>query len=676
MAARAAPPTLTAMPPQGTSAAHRLDVQALRGIAVLAVVAFHAGLPLHGGFLGVDLFFVVSGYVITGLILREAAAGTYSYPRFLGRRFLRLAPALALVVVVTCLLGLLLLAPTELPRVLGLTGLAAQASGANLALPAITGGYFGTDAESNPLLHTWSLGVEEQFYLFFGLAAAVVIAVMRERIRLGLAVLSAVVVAGSLAVALTPLSDALGWGAGFYGPLGRAWELGAGVLLALAAPSLRVGRRPGAFLRAGGLLVIALSLVLIDPTSGIPGPVLLVPVLATVALLAGGLADPGLLARQRWLIAIGDRSYALYLWHWPLLVVAAALPGPRPVLAGAAVALAVVAAWWSTDHFEAPLRRRQVEGAGAWLRIVAATVVPPMLLSAALLGVPRLPVWPTAAADAVEQLYAPRFGDEAGCYRGLEPKPAHIADCTDGAGRPGRPVYLVGDSQAWMMSSAVRDAAEALDRPFTTLTYVGCPWVVGAVVRDATLSTAPRPCSARTERVLDRLDRLPDGLVVIAMSDAYWTEDRFRVRPLAGGTEASTVDGRAELLDPLVRASVQRLRDAGHEVLLLDPIPHLREGDRYWDGRVCGRLVLALHACTAERSADDALAWTAPVRRLHADLAEQGLARRVDPVPVLCPDGMCRTLDGSTWVYRDGAHLTVVGASRLVPLLTEALAAD
>ena len=329
------------MQPGGTAAGHRLDVQALRGIAVLAVVAFHAGLPLRGGFLGVDVFFVVSGFVITGLILRESANGGFSYPRFLGRRFLRLAPALALVVVVTALLGLLLLAPIELPRVLGLTGLAAQVSGANLALPAITGDYFGTDADANPLLHTWSLGVEEQFYLFFGLAAAVVGALLHRRIRLGLTVLTVVVVAGSLAVALTGLSESLGWAAGFYGPLGRAWELGAGVLLALAASSLRVGQRTGGLLRAAGLVGIGLSLLLIEASSGIPGPVLLLPVLATVAVLAGGLADPGLLARQRWLVSVGDRSYALYLWHWPLLVVAVALPGPAPVLAGAAVLLAV-----------------------------------------------------------------------------------------------------------------------------------------------------------------------------------------------------------------------------------------------------------------------------------------------------------------------------------------------
>ena len=225
------------------------------------------------------------------------------------------------------------------------------------------------------------------------------------------------------------------------------------------------------------------------------------------------------------------------------------------------------------------------------------------------------------------------------------------------------------------MASAVRDAAAALDRPFTTLSYAGCPWLVGAAVREVSVSTAPRPCSARTDVALRRLDTLPDGLVLIAMSDAYWTEDRFRVRPLAGGPEASTVDERARVLDPLLRADVLRLRASGHEVLLLDPIPHMISGDRYWDGRECGRLQLALRTCQEERSAADALSWTAPVRRLHAELAEQGLAGRVDPVPVLCPDGRCRTLDGPTWVYRDGAHLTVAGSTRLVPLLTAALAA-
>ncbi|MBL8937417.1 MAG: acyltransferase [Archangium sp.] len=333
---------------------HRRDIDGLRGLAVLLVVLFHAWPRLlPGGFVGVDVFFVISGFVVTRLVRRERAAGTFGVTDFFLRRVNRLAPALLLVVAVTLVFAALRFSPTLL-AVTASNAAAALGLCANLLI-ATQGGYFDAAAEVKPLLHLWSLSVEEQFYLLVPLAAFV--ARLAPRWTRPLVIVTALA-SFVLCVGLTASSPR--WA--YFLPVTRAWELLAGVLLALFGTE-RAGTSTAKQVAAGaGLSLITGAAIALDGATSFPGAVALLPVVGTVLLIAAG-ADTFLnrVLSHRLLVGLGLLSYPLYLWHWPVLTIGR-LSFPRathlvatPVL----VAASVFFAWLTARFVERPARTRQ-----------------------------------------------------------------------------------------------------------------------------------------------------------------------------------------------------------------------------------------------------------------------------------------------------------------------------
>jgi peptidoglycan/LPS O-acetylase OafA/YrhL len=308
------------------ASAYRADIDGLRAVSVVAVMAFHSGLPFcRGGFVGVDVFFVISGYLITGLLLAEHERhGRISLAGFWARRVRRLAPALLFVLAATLLLSALFL-----ERISGEVGAVVRAALATLALNANhyfltqSGDYFGAAAETNPLLHMWSLSGEEQFYLFWPL---MLVLLLKARPAARVAWLAIFFVA-SLAVSTY-------WGAvaaprGFYLMPSRAWELLAGAFVAFALRGHRVANVPGALAPAfgiAGLVLVVASAAALPGGSGFPGPLAAFPVAGAVLLIAAGALQGGnpasRLLGMRGMVYLGKISYPLYLWHWPLLVIA------------------------------------------------------------------------------------------------------------------------------------------------------------------------------------------------------------------------------------------------------------------------------------------------------------------------------------------------------------------
>ncbi len=287
----------------------------------LAVLGFHASLPgLGGGFVGVDVFFVISGYLITGLLINEhQETGRIDLMAFWARRVRRLAPALCLVLSALLAASLILLERVSgETATLARTAIATMLLNANHALMSAASDYFGGKAETNPLLHTWSLSVEEQFYVVWPVAVAAASRLLRLRLP----------VIGGLTAASFVLACA--WSridpvAAFYPMPARAFELLAGALLAVALRYRGRATWPETLLAALGCVLIAASAVWFKGGPGFPGPLALVPVGGSVLLLAAGQAWPEnqtskLLA---WgpLAYVGKVSYPLYLWHWPILVV-------------------------------------------------------------------------------------------------------------------------------------------------------------------------------------------------------------------------------------------------------------------------------------------------------------------------------------------------------------------
>jgi peptidoglycan/LPS O-acetylase OafA/YrhL len=353
----------------------RPDIQGLRALAVLSVVAFHAGLPLPGGFVGVDVFFVISGFVITRMLCREhERTGRIDFAAFYVRRFKRLTPALALMVGATAVMSVLALSPLGPKQTVAKTGIGAMAFAANWVIAATTGGYFDAPAATNPLLHTWSLSVEEQFYLVFPALLALGW-MLRRRSTLFVSLVTAVSLVAAF-VGVNPFVHS--WLLGFYSPLTRAWEFGAGALLALTAA--RPGARTRSVLALTGLTGLVASFTLIDGTTAYPGAWTLLPVGATVLLIA---AEARVLSVAP-LVRIGDWSYSIYLWHWPCIVFATLLWPEAGHARTVAAACSFLPALASYRWVERPFRTLRPLPRFRFALVVAAVVLSPVAVDAAM----------------------------------------------------------------------------------------------------------------------------------------------------------------------------------------------------------------------------------------------------------------------------------------------------
>jgi peptidoglycan/LPS O-acetylase OafA/YrhL len=336
----------------------RSDVEGLRGLAVLVVVLFHAGLAgMAGGFVGVDVFFVISGFLITGLLLREhERTGRIGLLHFYARRARRLLPAALVVLIVTLVVALQLVAPLDRAAV-GLDGAAAALSIGNIRFALAAGDYFSSVTEPSPFLHFWSLAVEEQFYLVWPALILLVARGTHARRTVTIALLA--VVAASFAANLVVTETAANWA--FYSLPTRAWELGLGGLLAVGAGALaRVPGRIVGLVGWIGLVAIGVATVTFDSSLAYPGAAALLPVLGAVALLAGGsrALGPGRLLSIPPIRFLGRISYSLYLVHWPILVLAPmAIGGPVDEVASLGlVGMSICAAVVCWALIETPFR--------------------------------------------------------------------------------------------------------------------------------------------------------------------------------------------------------------------------------------------------------------------------------------------------------------------------------
>ena len=382
------------------SARHRADVQGLRAVAVLLVALAHAGVSfLAGGFVGVDVFFVLSGFLITGLLLAEAqATRSVSLVQFYVRRARRILPAAALTLVVTDIAAFFLLNLVR-ARTAVHDSLGAAAFAANFRYAARGVDYFARSEPPSPLLHFWSLSVEEQFYFVWPLLLSVaLLGVFARQVLHTRRLLVAVVLLSVASFAWSVHATAAVPAAAYFSPFTRAWELGAGAAIAVAAPWL--GRLPvPARTVAGwlGLAAIGFAAVVFSAATPFPGAAALVPVLGAALVIVAGLGEgssrlaAGRLLALRPLGFVGDRSYSFYLWHWPVLILAVEYEGGALPL-GVKLVLVVGAFLLSCVTFalvEDPIRKgtRTVRRTGLVVALSAAAVAG--AASAALAGIDR-----------------------------------------------------------------------------------------------------------------------------------------------------------------------------------------------------------------------------------------------------------------------------------------------
>lgn len=671
---------------QAMRTTRRADIQGLRAVAVLMVVVYHAGLPFPGGYVGVDVFFVISGFVITALLQREwAASGRIRFSRFYARRFKRLTPALALMVAVTLIPAFLLIPPfTTFENTLA-TALGAMLLTANVVIAVTTGDYFAAPAHVNPLLHTWSLSVEEQFYLVFpalmGLcwyaaarsrrwkAAPVLVLAFVAALSFGAALL------GSFGYVL-PRGT---WLIGFYSPITRVWEFAVGSLLALAAARLTVlGRSRSLASGVAGAALLAASLFLITDATPFPGLWTLLPVVGTAFLLAAGTGSANAVTQALsagFLVKIGDLSYSIYLWHWPFIVFAKILwPDAAWVPLGAA-ALSFVVAMGSYTWVEEPIRDMPAPSRGRMAALVLVTVLLPIGLAGLLAALPRSALLPAEVETAVKLVSEQHAPQVRGCFGRGPYTDELVGGCGWNSTAGGAPIYLIGDSDAMHFAEAAIGAGEQLGRPVWVFTAPSCLPIAGARMAwvDQSRFFPGRinhdefaHCQDYVRFVLDWLQEQPPGDVFVAGLDQYWWDPSIGVA-FGGAAMTSDAEQKAAVLAEGLARTASTLQAAGHRVVLVQSIPTYRNPTPIWDPRTCSVPAIQAGACSRQMAA----AYVDDLQRRARSSIEQAAqatgAAVLDLRDWFCDTEVCSTDKPVRWQYSDATHLTVAASRALTP---------
>ena len=475
----------------------RRDIQGLRAIAILMVVVFHATLPLPGGFTGVDVFFVISGFVIASMFLRDLEAGrTIRFARFYAGRARRLLPALALVTTVTVIATAIIEPPFGVQQTVGVMGRATSLFFANIAAYRLPSGYFGTDSVTNPLLHMWSLGVEEQFYLFFPMLLLLSWHLgirLRRRVEMVVGVLLFIGIASSFAYCYRATRQNPPFA--FYWIQCRAWEFGIGAGLALATLYLRRYSSVllGNILWVAGLALLALAGFALSSSSVFPGPDALVPVAGSALILAAGtITQKGLprLLGAGLLVAVGDVSYSWYLWHWPAIVLMrAAIPDSSwpPIVAAFA---SVIPAWLSLKLIENPIRygslsRRQV------LALATGCIAIPLVCSQGLLTLANNGWGNQTLRAEARSAMRNSLAERTGCLLTgtvtsgeLRAITAPTGKCRFNVPHAKGVIALVGDSHGGALSGGLVRAGNQLGYDVQVTTGSSCPFTPWAAVHN------------------------------------------------------------------------------------------------------------------------------------------------------------------------------------------------
>lgn len=648
---------------------YRPDIDGIRALAILSVVLYHADVPLvTGGFTGVDIFFVISGYLIGGHILSELQAGAFSYLRFYQRRAKRILPALYGILTFTLLAALVLMSPLE-AQLTGRSAFAATLSASNILFWRI-GGYFAPAHMFNTLLMTWSLGVEEQFYAVIPFLLVVLTRIRRKSL------MPAILFICALSFLFSILLASKSPRAVFFLLPSRAWELGAGV--ALAAIELKGNRRPLSAPVSQCLSLVGLALMLVpmfllsDWT-----PFLGTPILPSVLGSFLVIATPGSWINRRLLslppiVFVGRVSYSWYLWHWPVLAFLHILYGGKLPLAVALLAIASTfgIAVLSYYFIEQPFRR----SARAPVPLLARYAIVSVVMLAAC-GV----LW---RSHGLEARYPQLWRTEAASLA-LTFDPCIVPDgnpnlaksCYDSSSRQPS-VALWGDSHSTQLAPGLRSAASEQGYGLVQLAMDSCLPLIGAVYYIPPSPQFAPECERFNRKVIDMLeaDRSVRVVILAGAWFAPFTENWKTgwLAPNASyGNQVPTMDAQRSLFIQSLRATIQSLQASGKQVLVFQDTPHFdfNPAWRVRTAQISARRNLALWLGIPNAS-DPGFAppGNDPAVLLSSDAVRQALASLpratlVDINPMLCQaPRQCTYRIGEKLLYLDDNHLAPDGA--------------
>jgi peptidoglycan/LPS O-acetylase OafA/YrhL len=687
----------------------RTDIEGLRAIAVLAVLLFHAGVPgLAGGYVGVDVFFVVSGFLITSLLVTEKeSSGSISLSSFYARRVRRLLPVSAVVAISTLISSWIWLEPLRL-RGLANDVLAVATFSSNFVFAHRGADYLQSTLPPSPLQHYWSLAVEEQFYVVWPLLIALLCigatATSRFSIRARVAVVSTVVAVVSFVLCMQMMDSSQPWA--FFSPHTRAFELAVGAVAAvLPMVTAKWFRSVSAVMAWIGLIGIVVAVIRFDETTKFPGPWALLPVIATALVLRGGMATQWApnaalqLAPFQWL---GSRSYSAYLWHWPILiVVAAGFNRELSVIDGlVCTAIALGLSEFSYRLVENPIRHDisirglraaamataiivLVAGAGVLARnnpptitagpdattptLIGDTTIPSGLAATTTTLVPTAPTLPPqgkpvqAIVEAASKTGLP--GNlTPGLSRAISDMPIiYNNNCHAGfsAIRPKNCVFgnkdsaivvgLYGDSHAAQWFPALEKVAIKRNWKLITYTKRGCP-PAEIPTYSSVLGKVYKECAPWRRNVLDQM--VTDGVQVVFVAHFDRLLSASTKKPMWQKEWREAMKG-----------TVAELEDRGIKPILVQDTPYPGQ-----DVPTClSRSYTNIQQCSPSVTA----AYRADMHEMLVDFDREG--QQVLWVKKwFCTALSCPTVVGNVLVYRDDNHMTVTYASLIAPLLDAA----
>lgn len=642
---------------------YRADIDGLRAVAVVAVIFFHAGFDcFQGGYVGVDIFFVISGYLITTIILKEIQTRQFSVIRFYERRIRRIFPALFVVLAFTLITGALLFPPAEF-RELGESATAVALFVSNLFFWDQSG-YFDAPAESKPLLHTWSLAVEEQYYIVFPWLLIVVRRFFQARYALWFgALIVASLVSSAVEVDIHPV-------AAFYMAPTRAWELLLGGFIALNVIPLPTDKRLRNLFASLGFLLITASVFLYTSETPFPGVSALLPTAGAGLLIYCGLGGATVVGRglsAKPVVFLGLLSYSLYLWHWPFLVFAKYFTIRELTVweIWTLILLTLLFSILSWRFVEQPFRgkgrlledRTQLFGVAGgvmglaiglslWIRV--ADGFPRRFDSVSLIDEVREDSEWKRWAQCQNLVQRPNVGEDL---------------CRLGSDQVAPSFLLWGDSHALALATAVNVSATKYRVAGRVATRVSCPPFLGITETGRDLS-----CQDFNNAVLQYIERRPElTTILLASRWALFAEGNFHKAEKKPGVQlvdtwSDTAKDAAHstLFDVGLTRAVQKLLALNRKVVLIGPVPEVGY-------QVPPAFVIAL------RTGRDLNNIIGPKLseyqdRNHTVLKTFERLRKPDQVQVvhiwekMCDTQLCRVVTNGHVLYRDSDHLSTFGA--------------
>ena len=615
-----------------TSTPKITQIQGLRALAALLVTLFHAKW-VNGGFIGVDIFYVISGFLITGLLLREIErTGTINFKEFYARRFKRLLPTSFFVLLITAVASWLLI-PDTMRSSLGRDIIAASLYVSNYLFAWWQADYQNLDATPSPVIHYWSLAVEEQFYLIWPLLILFFfIAATKFKKKILLTLLVATVTALSFVFSIYQTETSPIWA--FYSLPTRAWELGLGALLVLLPP-IKTKKLVGLL----GFILIIVSAFIFGETTAFPGVNAVLPVLGTVMLISTINSWPPFLndvANSRMFQWLGEISYPLYLWHWPLLV----LPSTyfaRPLAIYERI-LAIIATIILADlthrFIEEPFRKHKTEPTLVFKRSGVITLVSVLIGTAIIFSSSdKIDVSGINGAVSLAQIKARPLVYDDGCHANYAQTKSD--ECIYADTKSDKTMVLYGDSHAAQWFPALVEIASRSGYRLISLTKSACPSV--DTVRLDQGGFKMSRCKQWRINTIKRIQEINPDVLIMSSFQYFAQPPRFTDR------EKWWNDGQRKLLTEVKNISP-------HLIYITDTPHPLRD----------------IPACLANYSISKC-----NTTQRSEDLSISGF-NVINPNSWLC-SRVCPAVKDGVVAYRDASHISVDIAIALIPRLTQAL---